>query len=277
MNQILDNELFIFDLDGVIYEGSKPIANAIQSLCKLHELGKKIAFFTNNATQSPKTFALKVSAMGYKCSEEQIFTSASICGSALSLEYPKESKAFIIGENGLSASLSSNGFKVINDDFSFDEIIENKNIISSMVIVGLDRDVSYKKFAAATQLIARGAHFYASNTDATLPEVHGLLPGAGSLVSFMMTATGKEPLHVFGKPHPEGIYQILKKYITARNKAVMIGDRINTDIMSGKNANINTALALTGVMTAANLVDTPHEKFPDWILPDLSALFSSGQ
>jgi len=274
MNHILDNELFIFDLDGVIYEGIKPLANSIESLCKLQELGKKIVFFTNNATQTPKNFALKVSSMGYKCQEDQVFTSAFVCGSALGSKYPKRSTAFVIGEGGFIDALSSNGFKVINEDYSFDQIIENKSITSSIVAVGLDRTVCYKKFAAASQLIARGAHFYASNTDATLPDIHGFLPGAGSLISFMRTASGKEPLHVFGKPDPEGIFQILERFGEEKNKTVMIGDRINTDIMCGKNAGVNTALALTGVITAAELIDYSPEKLPDWILPDLSAMFN---
>lgn len=273
IKNILDNELFIFDLDGVVYEGTKSLPNSIESLCKLKKLGKKIVFFSNNATQTPKNFALKVSSMGYDCLEEQIFTSALVCGNALSSNYPKDSKAFVIGEIGLISALCNGGFKVINEEYSFDQIIENNTIVSDVVAVGLDRNVSYKKFAAASQLMARGAHFYASNTDATLPDTHGFLPGAGSLVSFMITATNKEPLAVFGKPDPEGIFQILKKFNIEKDKAVMIGDRVDTDILCGKNAGIKTALALTGVMTAGNLIDTPPSLFPDWVLPDLSAIF----
>ncbi|MEI6056404.1 MAG: HAD-IIA family hydrolase [Lentisphaerota bacterium] len=274
IKNILDHDLFIFDLDGVVYEGTRALINSIESLCKLHKMGKQIAFFTNNATQTPENFALKVSSMGYKCDKNQIFTSALVCGNALSLKYPKGSKAFVIGEMGLISALSNGGFTIINEDYSFDQIIENETIVSSVVAVGLDKNVSYKKFAAASQLIARGAHFYASNADATLPDVHGFLPGAGSLVSFMITATGKEPCHIFGKPDPEGIFQILKRFNITKDKAVMIGDRIDTDILCGKNAGIKTALALTGVMTAASLVDTPPSNFPDWVLPDLSAIFN---
>lgn len=275
MKNILDNELFIFDLDGVVYEGSKPISNSIETLCNLHKLGRKIAFYTNNATQTPKSFSVKVSSMGYKCAEEQIFTSALVCGNALSLKYQKGSSAFVIGEIGLISALNNNGFKVVNDNYSFEQIIEDEKIISDIVAVGLDKDVSYKKFAAASLLIARGAHFYASNTDATLPDIHGFLPGAGSLVSFMKTASGREPLYVFGKPDPAGILQILKRFAVQKNKTVMIGDRIDTDIVCGKNAGINTALTLTGVMTASKLIDSPPPIFPDWILPDLSAMFDS--
>lgn len=274
IKNILDHDLFILDLDGVVYEGTRALLNSIESLCRLHKMGKQIAFFTNNATQTPKNFAFKVSSMGYECGENQIFTSALVCGNSLSSNYPKDSKAFVIGENGLISALTNGGFKVINDDYSFDQIIEDKTIASAVVAVGLDKNVSYKKFAAATQLIARGAHFYASNADATLPDIHGFLPGAGSLVAFMRTATTKEPLAVFGKPDPEGIFQILKRFNITKDKAVMIGDRIDTDILCGKNAGIKTALALTGVMTAASLIDTPPSIFPDWILPDLSAIFN---
>lgn len=273
INKILDNELFIFDLDGVIYEGPRALPNSIESLCKLKTLGKKIAFFSNNATKTPKSFALKISTMGYECAENQIFTSALVCGNALSLKHPKGSKSFVIGETGLISALINGGFNVINDNYSFDQIIENKTIVADVVAVGLDKNVCYKKFAAAAQLIARGAHFYASNTDATLPDVHGFLPGAGSLVSFMMTATGRKPCHIFGKPDPEGIFQILERFNVTKDRAVMIGDRVDTDILCGKNAGIKTALALTGVMTAGSLIDTSPSLFPDWILPDLSEIF----
>lgn len=273
MKNILDNELFIFDLDGVVYEGTRALPNAIESLCKLRKLNKKIAFFTNNSTQTPKNFALKVTSMGYECTEEQIFTSALVCGNALSLKCPKGSRAFIIGETGLLEALSNAGFEIINTYYSFDQIIETPVIKCDVVAVGLDKDVCYKKFAAATQLIARGAHFYASNADATLPDVHGFLPGAGSLVSFMRTATTKEPLHIFGKPDPEGILQILKRFGIKSDKAVMIGDRIDTDVLCGKNAHTHTALVLSGVMTAESIKTIPTPKHPDWILTNLSTIF----
>ena len=274
MKNILCNELFIFDLDGVVYEGNRPLVNSIDTLCKLSASGKKVAFFSNNATRTPAEFAEKISLMGYKCSEEQVFTSAFVCGSALRSKDPEGARAFVIGENGLLTALKSNSFKIINCDYTFDEIIENGKITAEIVAVGLDREVSYKKFAAASQLIARGASFYASNTDASLPDVHGFLPGAGSLVSFMQTASGRAPNHVFGKPDPEGIFQILRKFGVQKENSVMVGDRLDTDIICGKNAGIHTALSLTGITSAADLIDSNPERLPDWILPDLSAIFN---
>ncbi len=270
---IFNNELFIFDLDGVIYEGTRALPKAIESLCKLQKMGKKIAFFTNNATLTPEKFASKVTSMGYDCSAEQIFTSALVCANALSLNFPKGSRAYVIGEAGLISALTSKGFDVINDAYSFDEIIANKQITCAIVAVGLDRNVTYKKFAVASQLIARGALFYASNADPTLPDIHGFLPGAGALVSFMKTASGKEPRHIFGKPDPEGIFQILKRFCIMKDKAVMIGDRIDTDILCGKNAGVKTALVLSGVMNSEAIKTIPNDKKPNWIFSDLSFIF----
>ncbi len=272
-NILEDNELFIIDLDGVVYEGNIAIVNAVESINKLHSYGKEIAYFTNNATLTPESYKNKLEGMGILTEGSQIYTSAMVCARSLRNAYKKGGTVFVVGEDGLVNALTDVGFSTLNVKYEFDEIIKNKTIKADFVAAGLDRSINYKKLAAASLLISRGAKFYASNTDATLPDPSGFLPGAGSIVAFLATASGTNPEKIFGKPYPEGIQQILKAFSCHKNKAVIIGDRLDTDILCGKNAKINTAIVLTGVTQKKDVRNLSPEKMPDYVLNDLSDIF----
>ncbi len=265
-------DLYIFDMDGVIYSGSKVIDGAKETLDFLKRKQKKIAFFTNNSTSTPLNFVKKMKEMGISVEEDQIVTSSTVSADYLKTKYfGSNNKVFIIGEFGLEEILRNEGFSILNNKYTFDEIITS-NIKTDFVIAGLDRNFTYKKLAAATQLIARGASFYATNNDATLPDIHGLLPGAGSTLSAIITATGKNPEIIFGKPSPEGAYNILNRFHINTKKTIMIGDRPDTDIMCAKNAGITSALVLTGVISESQIINIASDILPDYILKDTRGL-----
>lgn len=272
-NILKDNELFIIDLDGVVYEGDIPIKNAVESINKLHSANKKIAYFTNNATLTPESYRNKLARMEITAEASQIYTSAIVCAHSLRNMHNGGEIVFIVGEDGLINALVEVGFTVLNSKNEFDEIIKDKTIKTDLVVTGLDRSVTYQKLAAASLLILRGADFYASNSDATLPAPSGLLPGAGSIVAFLTTASGRNPKKIFGKPYPEGVQQILKDFSCPPNKAVIVGDRLDTDVLCGKNAGINTAVVLTGVTKEKDIRNLSSEKIGDYVLQDLSGIF----
>ena len=272
-NILKDNELFIIDLDGVVYEGDIPIKNAVESIKKLHLASKKIAYFTNNATLTPESYRNKLARMGITAEASQFYTSAVVCAHSLRSMHKGRGIVFIVGEDGLINALAEGGFTILNGKNEFDEIIKDKTIKADLVVAGLDRSVTYKKLAAASLLILRGADFYASNSDATLPDPSGFLPGAGSIVAFLTTASGRNPKRIFGKPYPEGIQQILKDFSCSPNKAVIVGDRLDTDVLCGKNAGINTAVVFTGVTQENDIRNLSSEKMSDYVLKDLSGIF----
>jgi 4-nitrophenyl phosphatase len=272
-NILRDNELFIIDLDGVVYEGNISIVNAVDSISKLCSNGKKIAYFTNNATLTPESYRNKLARMGIIAEASQIYTSAMVCARSLRGIHKEGKTVFVVGEDGLFNALAGADFSILNDNHECDEIIKNKTIKADLVVVGLDRSITYKKLAAASLLISRRAKFYASNTDATLPDPSGFLPGAGSIVAFLTTASGSKPDKIFGKPYPEGIYQILKAFSCSPCRAVMVGDRLDTDILCGKNAKINTAIVLTGVTQKKDVQKLSKPHMPDYVLNDLSEIF----
>ena len=272
-NIFKDNDLFIIDLDGVVYEGNIPITNAVESISKLRSSGKKIAYFTNNATLTPESYKNKLAGMRIRAEVSQIYTSAMVCAHSLRNMHKGGKTVFVVGEEGLLNALANAGFSILNGKYEYDEIIRNKTIHADFVAAGLDRSITYNKLAAASLLISRGATFYASNMDATLPDPLGFLPGAGSIVAFLTTASGTNPKKIFGKPFPEGIQQILKAFSCPPGKAVMVGDRLDTDIMCGKNAKINTAIVLTGVTQKKDVKNLLSKKMPSYILDDLSEIF----
>ncbi len=267
-----DMELFIFDMDGVVYRGSEPVEYAVESINNLNSLNKQIAFFTNNSTLTKKDYAIKLSKMNVSCTTEQIFTSSTISAKSLSQKSYSKATAFVVGEEGIIKALEENNIEVLNRKYDSEEILKNQDITCSFVIAGLDRKLTYYKLAAATQLIARGAVFYATNDDSTFPDKIGFLPGAGTIIKAISTASGSTPLEIFGKPSPAGIFQILKQTNINPSKAIMIGDRPETDILCAKNAGINSALVLTGVISKNKISSIPSQNMPDIILENLAEL-----
>jgi 4-nitrophenyl phosphatase len=268
--KLSDIDLLIFDMDGVIYKGTEPIQYVAESINKYYCLNKKVVFFTNNSALTQKAYAKKLLSMNISCQLEQIFTSSMISSNALAKLYSGKSTVFVVGEEGLTEALVENGFTILNDTYSIDEIIQNTEVKCDFVIAGLDRTLTYNKIAAATLLINRGAEFYATNEDSSLPDENGFLPGAGSIISAITVASGRKPLKTFGKPSPDGILQILNYYKILSEKAIMIGDRLETDILCAKNAGINSALVLTGVTDEKDICNIPRNLFPDIIINNLS-------
>ncbi|MHC1591337.1 MAG: HAD-IIA family hydrolase [Candidatus Helarchaeales archaeon] len=230
--------VFIFDLDGVIYVGDQLIDGADELLEKLNqEKDRSIYFLTNNSTRTRQEYVKKLRAMGIKTSRERIMTSAR--ATALYLSQVKGgSRVFVIGEQGLRQELEFEGF-IVDMEHSTGSKVD-------FVVVGLDRDFNYEKLTIALHHLLNGADFIATNDDPSLPTEGLPLPGAGSMVSALMTCSGRKPSLVIGKPNPFGIKLILEMECCPPEKAVIVGDRVTTDILAGQRANIHAILVKTG-------------------------------
>jgi 4-nitrophenyl phosphatase len=170
--------------------------------------------------------------------------------------------AYVISDGGLQRELASAGVEVLDDD---------DQRPADYVVIGMDRGLSYAKLERAQQEILRGAKFIASNADPTYPVEGGVMPGAGTVVSAVQTATGQEPV-LIGKPKTYMIDQVLERAGVGRGEVLMIGDRLTTDIELAKRAGVTAALVLTGVTTRAEATRAPDHQRPDWILRDLGEL-----
>lgn len=252
-------KLLIFDLDGVIYRGNSLLPGARETIETLRKRGKLLAFLTNNSTQTRLQYQRKLSRMGIKVSVKEIFTSA--WGTALFLREKGFSKALVIGENGLRKELSRAGIKVVS---SPDEEVD-------CVVVGLDRRFNYKKLCYAFQAVKKGAMFIATNKDYTFPLEDRIVPGGGSIVASLQWALNMEPL-LIGKPSTFLLEMILSFYGVDKSQAVMVGDRLDTDIEMGKRAGMKTILVLTGVTSAEELRGSSLK--PDAVIKNLEEILS---
>jgi len=249
--------LTIFDLDGVIYRGNSLIPNSDKVINDLKENSIKVVYNSNNSTATRQMYVDRLKGFNIKSEITDFYTSASITAGEIT-KLKQNATVFVIGEIGLREELKMRGHTVVNVGAEYNEV--------DYVIVGLDSNFNYKKLTFAQNCILQGnAQFYATNADSTLPIAGGLLPGAGVMVNAVQTCTNQKPIKIFGKPNPFGIIAILKDTNTPPNKAVIFGDRLNTDILAGNRAKIYTVLVLTGVTKKSDVIKTREEfiRFPD--------------
>jgi phosphoglycolate/pyridoxal phosphate phosphatase family enzyme len=259
---------YVFDLDGVMYLGDTKIPYAAECVERLRAAGKNVFFLTNNSGRTRKSYCEKLKSVnGIDVPESEIFTSAYATSLYLHGQGAAGKTAFVIGEAGLAAELSEvGGLNTITVADSVDP-----NTID-YVVVGIDRQFTYDKLRFAHAAIAQGhAQFIATNRDATFPMEHGEIPGGGSIVASVATATGIEPITI-GKPETHAYEAILLAAGVEPGDSVMIGDRLDTDIAVGKRAGARTVLVLTGVTNAETAKNAPSEWRPDFIIGDLRDL-----
>lgn len=265
-----EKELFIFDMDGVVYRTNDPIHSAIDVIKELRQLGKKVVFQTNNATRTPEQFAEKLAKMNLVTDPKDIFNTPTIAVNYLAPKYPNKI-VYVIGENGIISALKTKNFQILNEMHPEIETIEKipADIYADIVLVGMDTKVTYSKLRTAVMLINNGAEFYATNSDANFPASGTLWPGAGAIVSFISTAIIGHPKKDFGKPHPDGIESILASFNISKEKAVVIGDRLDTDILGGNRAGIITVFVETGINNRNEIKSRPIEQHPTYIVGNL--------
>ncbi len=255
---------FLLDLDGVLWRGKYVISDAIEAVKTLISIGKNVIFLTNNSTKDRKEYALRLSSLGINISIKHIITSAFATASFMK-NYLRLRDAYVIGELGLKRELENQGIKVFSE-----EECATMSFVSS-IVVGLDRELTYRKLAIALKALLKGATFIATNEDSTLPTEEGLVPGAGSIVAAISYALGRRPEYVVGKPN-KWIFEIaLKEFSIHPSEAIVVGDRLDTDIRGAVNMGIDSILVLTGV---ARLSDIENSRIkPSYVLKSLKELF----
>lgn len=246
---------YILDLDGVIYHGREVIPGACESIDRLRSSCSQVVFFTNNATRTREAIASRLVDMGIPCSAGDVISSAYAASVYIKEKYGS-STIYPVGEQGLVEELKRAGHTIGELD-------------ADHVVAGLDREFTYEKLTRALELLMNGAGFIATNTDAMLPTEHGFLPGAGSMVAAIQAASGVVP-DVVGKPNKSIMDVLLKEYGLKSEECVMVGDRLETDILAGIRAGMHTVLVLTG---ASGIEDIESSGIrPDTVLDSIADL-----
>ena len=250
----------ILDMDGVVWRGDAPIGDLPATFQRIRDLGLKFVFATNNSTKTSEQYVAKLKGLGVEVEPWQVVTSSQAAARAVAQTFPQGTKALVIGEEGLRIPLEQEGFEVLS--------MENAPE-AQVVVMGMDRRVSFEKLSEATLLIRKGVRFYATNMDKTFPTPRGQIPGAGAWVSVITTATNVEPI-VAGKPFPFLMDLSLERLGSRKEETLVVGDRLETDIAAGQRVGCPTALVLSGVSTREQ-ADTWDPRI-DFVSEDLAAL-----
>ncbi|MGH2711141.1 MAG: HAD-IIA family hydrolase [Actinomycetota bacterium] len=255
-------EAFLLDLDGVLYRGDQPIDPAAATVEALRSAGKQIVFLTNNSASTAAQVAAKLNGMGISANESEVLSSARATGDMLASEGKARARtAFVIGRDGVRSALADAGIDLVNGDVGHAEL----------VVVGWDPDVTYEALRRATVLVRAGARLIATNADASYPAPGGeLWPGAGAILAAVETASG-ESATVVGKPHAP-MFEAAVAAVGTRN-VLVVGDRVETDIVGAANAGLDAAMVRSGAGTPAQLLD--QDALPVAILSDIGGLLSS--
>lgn len=243
---------FVLDMDGVLYRGGAPLPGARELLFALRQHGCGVAFMSNNSAPTRRQYLQKLHRMGIEAREGEIIPSSLIAASYLRRK-GGSFRLFVIGEAGLREELALANMSIIETPLQQEGV--------DYVVVGMDREFSYQKMRTAMRYILGGAGFIGTNPDISFPEETGLSPGAGALIAGIEKATGVPPI-ILGKPYPEALKLLLALTGFHRETTVMVGDRLDTDIVMAREAGMFSVLVLTGV--------TQKEFFNDDILgPDM--------
>lgn len=246
------HKLYLIDLDGTIYTGDRPIEYAKEFVRYLEENEIDYLFITNNSTKSDVEVVGKLEKMGIMTSSKHVYTSALAAAEyAFNKNY---NKVYVIGELGLRSALVEKGIEIVNQEEA------------EAVVLGLDRDLTYKKLSDASFALQRGIPFIATNPDKLLPTEEGMKPSNGGQVKFLEFATSRKAT-IIGKPSSIIMELAIEKFGYSKENIVMVGDNYDTDIMSGINIGIDTLHVNTGVTSKEELRD--KEKQPTYSIDNL--------
>ncbi len=254
-----DYDVALFDLDGVLYSGTDPIPHAADAVADIRRHGMRTVFVTNNASRSPQQVADLLDRVGIPARPGEVATSAQAAARVLAERLPAGSRVLICGAPALRAEVEAVGMVAVS---SADDAPD-------AVAQGYDPEIGWRLLAEATVAVRAGALWVATNTDRTLPSPRGPLPGNGTLVQVVATATGSTPI-VAGKPEPALHQESLER--TGSTRPLVVGDRLDTDVEGADRAGCDSLLVLTGVATARDLVAAPPHQRPTYVAADLRGL-----
>lgn len=225
-------EAYLMDMDGVLVRGAQVIPGATDFIARLRAAGKRFLVLTNSSVYTPRDLHARLAHSGLDIPAESLYTSALATAQFLHNQCPG-GRAYVVGEAGLTTALHDVGYVLTELDPDY-------------VVLGETLSYSFQRLSRAIQLVAAGARFIATNPDVVGPAEEGLIPATGAVAALIATATGVKPYFV-GKPNPLMMRSALRQLGAHSENSVMIGDRMDTDIVAGTEAGLRTILVLTGV------------------------------
>lgn len=258
---------FVFDMDGVIYLGSKllPGVNDLFNTFRLRDI--PFVLGTNNSTATQRSFVERLDALGVSVETSQIQTSTTITRDLLQDDptLPSDARILCVGQPSIPEILqTSTEFQIVAEDDPTTDV--------DVVVAGLDFDFTYRKMARAVEAIGHGARFIATNADDRLPNETGYQPGAGACIAGITVASRVQPT-IIGKPEPLMMRKAAEQLGLDPSDVVMVGDRLDTDVLSAQRAGMMTALVLTGLTDRGMVAESAI--LPDYVFADLPDLMQA--
>jgi 5'-nucleotidase len=246
---------FLLDMDGVLVHGRRPIPGAPEFVGRLLATQTPFLVITNNPMYTPRDLSHRLATEGMNIPEENLFTSALATAQFLASQRPNGT-AFVIGETGLTHAMHHVGYTLTNKDPEY-------------VVLGESNSFSLGQITQAIRLVQAGARFIATNPDPTGPSETGIVPACGAMAALIERATGVRPYFI-GKPNPLMMRRALLALGTHSEDTIMVGDRMDTDVVTGMEAGMETVLVLTGVTRKEDVERFPYQ--PTRILPSVAEI-----
>ncbi len=255
IEKIRSKKGFISDMDGVIYHGNKLLPGVPEFVDWLKKEKKKFLFLTNSSERTPTELKEKLGRLGIDLGKNVFYTSALATAHFLSVQKPNGT-AYIVGETGLINAMYNVGYTMNNIDPDY-------------VVIGESRSYSFEKIEQAVNLVLKGAKLIGTNPDLTGPVEGGIVPATKALIAPIELSTGKQAYFI-GKPNPLMMRMALKKLGCRREDSIIIGDRMDTDIVAGIESEIDTCLVLSGISNLKTAGDFPYR--PHYILEGVNEI-----
>ena len=258
-----EKKLFIFDMDGTIYLGEKTFTYAVRFMEHLRASGRRILFFTNNASRSTRYYQAKLCRMGFSPREGEVLTAGDVTAGFLTRKRAGK-RVYLVGTPDLYHSFRRAGVLLAGDENGVLADGESADIVVS----SFDTTLTYEKLNNACRLIRGGTEYLSTHPDFNCPTEDGFIPDSGAIAAAITASTGKTPTY-FGKPYPETAETISAMTDTSPDGMCVFGDRLYTDIALGRRYGITSVLVLTGETQPDDLASADEKDRPDFIFPSL--------
>ena len=257
IDMLKQKELYIFDMDGTIYLGFQVFPFAIRFINNLRAAGKRVLFFTNNASHTTEYYVKKLEKLGFSPKAEEIMTSGDV-----TIEYLKRHRAgktvYLVGTDELVENFRENNIPMLT----------GKEESADIVVTSFDTTLTYEKLDNACRLVRGGAEYLSTHPDFNCPTETGFIPDSGAIAAFVTASTGKTPTY-FGKPYKETIEMICEATGYTCQEMCIFGDRLYTDIAVGKRHGVTAVLVLSGETKMEDVEKAEEQDRPDYIFPSL--------
>ncbi len=252
-----EKKLYIFDMDGTIYLGNRVFPFAIRFIKNLRKHGKRVLFFTNNASHSPKFYLEKLTRLGFEPTADEIMTSGDVTAEFL-LRHRAEKTVYLVGTDDLVNNFRERGINLIDGSSEHADI----------VITSFDTTLTYEKLDNACRLLRNGAEYLSTHPDLNCPTETGFIPDSGAIAAFCTASTGKVPTY-FGKPYRETVEMICEATDCSKEEMCIFGDRLYTDIAIGRRHGVTAVLVLSGETQIPDVEAAADADRPDLMFDSL--------